>query len=47
MPEVDVVPAPEEAPSNPKATTESKDKPNLSKGETESANAAEPKDSKQ
>ena len=47
MPEVEVVPAPEEAPSNPAATTESKEKPNSSKDETKSANSTEPKDSEQ
>ena len=47
MPDIEIVPAPEEAPSNPTATTESKEKPSPPKGETESANAAPLKESKQ
>ena len=47
MPEVEVVPKPEEVPGDPKATTESKEKPSPTKGETESANPTGPKDSKQ
>ena len=47
MPDVDIVPAPEEAPSSPQATTESKDKPSPTKGETESVNPTGPKDSEQ
>lgn len=46
MPDVDIVPKPEAAPSDAKAATESKEKPSPTKDE-ESAKPTEPKDSKQ